>query len=451
MEWIEVTEPNQTATPPHADSVSPLADFADSYASFNRIINTLQRKYIELKEDFSAQHDQLAEANRQLMEVSGRNLVVTEFLNSILNSIAAGVIAVDQRGLITHFNPAASQMLGIPGREPLGRHYREVIPPGEPIDANALRSSECGQAVESIEKTLTLGDGSHLVVSVSTAILRNDEGESLGAVEVFHDLTKIKKLEREIARLNTLAALGEMAAAVAHQVRNPLSGILGYGSLLKRDLDPDDPRQKLVARITDGVEALNKTVTTLLDYTRNEEITRERVVFEEYLDATIRQFRRDHEKIAHRMDFEVRQAGPPTEEALWLQLDPVLIRQVLFNLFTNASEACRGIGVVTVTFQKLPRQRAAQLYGERVMLSLEETVFEIIVDDSGPGIPVESIDSVFAPFYTTREGGTGLGLAVAWKVVKGHGGEIVAEKNPQGGARFRILLPTRLGSPELTI
>ena len=445
-----MTEPNRSTISPQTDSSSPLADFADSYASFNRIINTLQRKYIDLKEDFSAQHEQLAEANRQLVEVSGRNLVVTEFLDSILNSITAGVIAVDPSGVITHFNPGASQMLGIPVREPLGRHYRDVIPPGNPNDANALRANESGQAVESVEKTLTLADGTHLTVSVSTAILRNDEGESLGAVEVFHDLTKIKKLEREIARLNTLAALGEMAAAVAHQVRNPLSGILGYGSLLKRDLDPDDPRQKLVARITDGVEALNKTVTTLLDYTRNEEITRERIMFEEYIGNTVRQFRRDHEKLAHRMDFKVAQAGPPVEGPHWLQLDPVLMRQVLFNMFTNASEACRGTGAVQVSYQKLPRQKAANLYGERVMLALDETVFELIIDDTGPGISPEAVESLFAPFFTTREGGTGLGLAVAWKVVKGHGGEIVAENSPEGGARFRILLPTRLGSVEAT-
>jgi len=445
-----VTESNRTTVTPQTDSASPLADFADSYASFNRIINTLQRKYIELKEDFSSQHEQLAEANRQLVEVSGRNLVATEFLDSILNSMNAGVIAVDPCGVITHFNPAASQMLGIPLREPLGRHYRDVIPPGNPLDANALRSGESGRAVESVERTLILTDGTPLTVSVSTAILRNDDGEGLGAVEVFHDLTKVKKLEREIARLNTLAALGEMAAAVAHQVRNPLSGILGYGSLLKRDLDADDPRQKLVARITDGVEALNKTVTTLLDYTRNEEITRERIMFEDYIGNTVRQFRRDHEKLSQRMDFKISQAGPPVEGPHWLQIDPVLMRQVLFNMFTNASEACRGTGTVRVSYQKLPRQKAANLYGERVMLSLDETVFELIIDDSGPGISPEAMDSLFAPFFTTREGGTGLGLAVAWKVVKGHGGEIIAENNPEGGARLRILLPTRLGSVEAT-
>jgi PAS domain S-box-containing protein len=425
-------------------SDSSVSEFADSYASFNRIINTLQRKYIELKEDFSSQHEQLAEANRQLVDLSARNLVATGFLNGVLESIAAGVIAVDSRGIITHFNPAAANMLGIPAREPVGKHYREVIPPGDPVEVNAFRAAETGHAVESIEKCIDLADGTRLMVSVSTAIIKDEAGESCGAVEVFHDLTKIKRMEREIARLNTLAALGEMAAAVAHQVRNPLSGILGYGSLLKRDLEPDDPRQKLVARITDGVEALNKTVTTLLDYTRNDEINRERVRLDEFLSSTVRQFKRDHDILAHDMNFEVSRSGPPSEESDQYQLDPVLMRQVLLNLFTNASEACRGAGTVAIEYQKLPRQKAAQLYSEKVMLALDETVFEISVQDSGPGIPEESLDSIFAPFFTTREGGTGLGLAVAWKVIKAHGGEILVDNPPSGGARFKILLPVRM-------
>jgi signal transduction histidine kinase len=120
------------------------------------------------------------------------------------------------------------------------------------------------------------------------------------------------------------------------------------------------------------------------------------------------------------------------------------MRQVLLNLFTNALEACRGAGTVAIEYQKLPRQKAAQLYSEKVMLALDETVFEISVQDSGPGIPEESLDSIFAPFFTTREGGTGLGLAVAWKVIKAHGGEILVDNPPSGGARFKILLPVRM-------
>jgi PAS domain S-box-containing protein len=430
------------------EATEDLARFADSYASFNRIINSLQRKYLELKEEFSSQNDQLAETNKELMEMTARNLAASEFLNGILTSLSAGVIAVDREGYITHFNPAASLMLGIPVREPLGKRYREVIPPGQPVEANALRSVETGKAVEAVEKQIELADGSLMVVSTSTAILKDSRGEATGAVEVFHDLTRIKKMEQEIARLNTLAALGEMAAAVAHQVRNPLSGILGYGSLLKRDLDLDDPRQKLVSKITDGVETLNQTVTTLLNYTRHEEVSRERMLFNEFLDNTLLHFRRENADLAERMEFRVMGGGPPECEPAELFVDPVLFRQVLFNLFVNSAEACSTGGTITISYGKLPRQKAARQFAGKLLLGLDETVFELLIADNGPGLSEEVRESVFAPFFTTKEGGVGLGLAVAWKIMKAHGGEIVIDDTFTGGARFRLLLATRIKQVE---
>ncbi len=431
-------------TSPAAESSEDISRFADSYASFNRIINTLQRNYIELKEEFSAQNDTLAETNRQMQELTARNLAATEFLNSILKSLSAGVISVDQSGLITHFNPAASLMLGIPLGAPQGKHYRDVIPPGDLLDANALRAAETGKAVDSVEKAVHLADGSRIVVSVSTAILRDENNKANGAVEVFHDLTRIRKMEQEIARLNTLAALGEMAATVAHQVRNPLSGILGYGSLLKRDMEPDDPRQKLISKITDGVETLNNTVTTLLNYTRHDELNRERVNFDEFLGSAVTQFRRDNADHARNTEIKIEPGLPPREEALELLLDPVLFRQVLYNLFTNSCEACDGPVEISMAYRIMPRQKAAELYGETLLLDSDETVFEMTVSDNGPGMTADAASQAFAPFFTTKAGGNGLGLAVGSKILRAHGGEIRLVKDVREGTQFLILLPTRI-------
>jgi PAS domain S-box-containing protein len=443
-----MTEKRATVVNTNTEPAVDLAQFADSYASFNRIVNSLQRKYIELKEEFETQQDKLVEANRRLVEMTSRNLAATEFLDGILNAVAAGVVAVDQNGRITHFNPTASVMLGIPAREPLGQLYRDVVPPGSPVEANALRAAETGRAVESVEKTMDLTDGTRLIVSVSTAILTDNSGRAVGAVEVFHDLTKTKKMEMEITRLNTLAALGEMAAAVSHQVRNPLSGILGYGSLLKRDMEPNDPRQKLVNRITDGVETLNKTVTTLLDYTRNEEVKRESVQFNEYLADAVRLFRRDHDTLADGLEFVIEPAANEAGQDYAVVIDPVLFRQVLFNLFCNAGEACSAGGQLTISYRKLPRQKAATQYADRLLLGLDETVFEVIISDNGPGVPESALDSLFAPFFTTRDNGNGLGLAMAWKILKAHGGDIALDRAYEDGARFVLLIPVRINSVE---
>lgn len=422
---------------------SEVSRFADSYASFTRIINSLQRQYIELKDEFSEQNAQLAETNYKLVDMTRRNLAATEFLNSILTSVSVGIIAVDQDGRITQFNPAASMMLGLPEREVLGRHYRDVLPPGVPVDANALRAAESGRAVESVEKRLDLTDGTSLMVSVSTAILRDDEGRSQGAVEVFHDLTRLKRMEQEITRLTTLAALGEMAATIAHEVRNPLAGIGGFASLLKRDIPADDPRNKLCDKIISGVETLNRIVTTLLNYTRFDEINREEVGYGDFLRKAVEQFCHDN---AERLGDVIIRLHPDelsrTETSP--RIDPMLVRQLIFNLLVNALEACGTSGEVEISYRKLSRQAATERYGERLMLAHDETVIETIVVDTGAGLDQQHIEKIFSPFFTTKQNGTGLGLAVSWKIAKAHGGDIMAENSPTGGARFTFLLPAKI-------
>ena len=426
-----------------ADDVSR---FTESYASFTRIVNSLQRQYLELKDEFAAQNIELAETNKKLVEASERSLAATDFLNRILKSVTAGVIAVDMTGRITHFNPAASMLLGFPAPDVLGKHYRDCIPHGDPVDANALRTAETGHEMTGAEKTIGLIDGTRLFLSVSTVILRDDDGAPTGAIEVLHDLTKVKRMEQELARLNTLAALGEMAATIAHEVRNPLTGISGFAALLGRDLGKDDPRQKLVTKISRGVESLNQTVTSLLNYTRFDEINAEQTDYGDFLLRTIEQFKYDQPDLARGSTFNLRSPYGGAVDHLMVSLDPMLLRQLYYNLFTNAIEACNGKATISLTFCKLPRQRATGDYGSRLMLSMDETVVETIVTDRGPGLPEDVVENVFAPFYTTKVEGNGLGLAMAWKIIKAHGGDILAGNNTDGGAKFSILLPTRIVS-----
>ncbi len=424
------------------ESTSEVGRFADSYASFNRIINSLQRKYIELKDEFSAQNEELVRANRKLVSLTAQNIQATEFLNGVLESITAGVIAVDSNGRITHFNPAASLILGISRQEPLGKHYRDVILPGEPSDANALRSVETGRSFDAVEKKVELDDGSWLHLSVSTAIIKDHEGISIGAVEVFHDLTKMKKMEKELTRLNTLAALGEMAATIAHQVRNPLAAIGGFASLLDRDLEEGDRKKELVGKMIKGVKSLNDTVETLLSYTRTEEISRSDVDYRAFVKSTIEQFKTDNASRLARFEIQFGNDVTGAESCGKISVDRMLFRQIFFNILTNAVDACKEEGTVTVETRTLPRAAALAKYGERMMLGVDETVMETVITDNGPGVDAEHINHIFSPFYTTRREGTGLGLAVAWKIMKAHGGEIKVENVSEGtGAAFYLLLP----------
>ncbi len=423
--------------------VDEISRFADSYESFNRVLGTLQRKYTELEQEFTSQNRELAEANRKLVELTARNIAATEFLNSLLNSITAGVIAIDTTGQITHFNMAAARIFDMQPEQLLGTYYRDRIPFGEPEHANVLYTFEKAVPLDSQERVISRADGVSLSLSVSTEILRDENGNPIGAVEVIHDVTKMKKMEQELTRLNTLAALGEMAATIAHEVRNPLSGIAGFATLLEHDLDPSDKRLKLVRKIIRGTEILNETITTLLNYTRFEETNKKETNWNEFISSTIAQFYRDNHEREKDIDIQYVNAD---KDSFSLMIDPVLCRQVFFNLFDNALAVCSGACHIEIRSRILPRKEALTHYSKQLLLNADETVVETTISDNGPGIPPEHLERIFAPFFTSRANGNGLGLAVVWKIIKAHGGEIIAENNPEGGAVFRVLLPVRMNA-----
>lgn len=424
-----------------ADDVSK---FADSYASFTRVINALQRKYIELEEDFSSQNKELASANSRLVELAEKNLTATEFLNGILSSTSAGVIAVDKEGIVTHFNEAASRILNLSSKKAYNSHYNSLIPVGIPENANALSSLKKNKTVDSIERKLEMADGTTRSVSVSTAILRNNDGKALGAVEVFQDLTHIKKMEQELARLNTLAMLGEMAATVAHEVRNPLAGIAGFAALLQKDLEKTDPRCRLVENIIRGVDTLNETVTTLLNYSRSEELNKTNIDLDKFITSIINQFKNECSEMVAKTGITYNAISKHHDKSVNISVDPVLFRQVLFNLFANAINSFKGNGKLIISSKIIAREDIKKYLADRVLFGSDETVLEISVADNGPGIPEENIEKIFTPFFTTRSNGNGLGLAVAWKILKAHGGDIIAENNMERGATFRMFIPVKL-------
>jgi PAS domain S-box-containing protein len=420
-----------------------LSKFTDSYASFNRIINSLQRKYIDLQGEFSNQNDELASSNKRLVELTKNNIAVTEFLNNLLSSITAGVIAVNNKGIITHFNPAASTIFGFPVKEPIGKKYGEIIPSGSPDNVSAITTLQSENEVDSIEKKIELIDGGTVYLSVSTALIRDTENNVVGAAEVFQDLTKIKKMEAELARLNTLAALGEMAATIAHEVRNPLAAIAGFASLLERDMKIEDPKRKLIEKIKKGTDNLNHTVETLLNYTRFDEINRVDVDYFDFVQSTIEQYKNDNPDRLDNISFNL---AVPEIQNLCIKIDKMLFRQIFFNIFTNAIEAFSDRGNIDIVINKLPRLTALTKYSGKLMLGMHETILETNITDNGPGISEDKVDKIFAPFFTTKSSGNGLGLAVAWKIIKAHGGEIVVDKNITQGAAFHLLMPTRINS-----
>ncbi len=223
-----------------------------------------------------------------------------------------------------------------------------------------------------------------------------------------------------LARRNRLAELGEMAAGVAHEIRNPLGGIRLYAGLLERDLGAQPERLALVRKLLSGVDQLDRIVREMLAFTKEIVLERRPVSLEDLLEETL-SFALPAGGIS---PIRVRREYEP---GLTAQVDLHHLRRAVLNLLLNAVEAMPEGGVLTVGASRAPAGA------------------EIRVEDSGGGIPAEVLPRIFDPFFTTKAQGTGLGLAVVQRVAEAHGGSVEASNRPGGGARFRLLLP---GSPE---
>lgn len=406
-----------------------LHEFKESFETFNRIINNLQRQYLSLEKEYGNQGRELELINTQLRETIAENRSVTMFLNSILTSLTSGVIVVDKTGNISHFNPAAERITGISTATALGKKYDEVIQTKHGGRFSALDTVMTGMEFDSEEKVLLVADEKEIPVSVSTSLLDDGNDETYGAVEVIHDITKIKKLEAEMTRIQTLAALGEMAATVAHEVRNPLGGIGGFASLLKRELEGDEEKLRLVNKIITGVETLNQTVVALLDYTRRDELSLREISLHRLIEDSVEYDKASNNTISN-VEFNVELDN----RNLTLYCDPHMMRQVFLNLLRNSREAMPEGGKITIKGGL-----------KKVESDTEQSTAPIWIEvaDEGEGIPDDVRQKIFRPFFSTKTGanGSGLGLASVWKTIQAHGGDINVTSEQGQGATFRIELP----------
>jgi PAS domain S-box-containing protein len=396
-----------------------LSTFTDSYAHFNKITQKLQLAYQELEKKFEDLNLKLEETNNQLMQSLVEKDKISNYLNNILESISSGVLVINSIGKITLFNRAAGEITGYQTDEVLGKDYLEIMGKNIKNEATPLNTLETGISHLNGEKEILDKKGNKIPLGFSTSILTDGENNQLGAVEVFFDLSHIKKLEQEIARVKTLAALGEMAATVAHEVRNPLGGIAGFATILEKDLSEDDPRRKWVKKIIEGVENLNRIVINLLNYTKVVKFSPNKVDFLRFLDDTLNFFLMGVS--AQTKNIEVVKNYP--HEKFECLIDVEQFRQVVLNLLRNSVQAMPEGGKIEVLTQPIK----------------DKIIFKI--SDSGVGMDEQTQKKLFNPFFTTKEGGTGLGLSIVKKIVDAHKGEIVIESEKSKGTTVTVSLP----------
>lgn len=334
----------------------------------------------------------------------------------IISSLTAGVLVVGLNGEIRILNPAGRRILEVSDPAPL------AAPEGSPGAAPLFDViGEClrgGAAIVRREVRLPeIGRGLYLGVTVSP--LFDGEGGLHGAICLFGDLTAVKDLEEQLRLKNSLATLGELTAGIAHEFRNGLATIAGYGKLLDPAAVPEAYRP-YIEGIRAEAHSLGQVVTNFLSFARPAEFTLSQVDLRAICERAVEEVRLD----ARSLGGSVEVMG----EFGAVLGDEVLLRQAFNNLLRNAVEACAGATVVpTVVVQSA--------------IDRGQGLSRIAVNDNGPGIPLPSRERVFRPFFTSKRNGTGLGLALVQKIIVFHNGRVTVGSSPQGGASLQVTLP----------
>ena len=391
----DVDDGPQTPDAMKAAREKDMKALTDAFTLFTETTQTMEESYRLLETRLESVDQELQEKNRELA-------LTTDYLNSILDSMSDGVIAINTQGEVTTFNHAAAEVLGFDPGEVVGKPYRQVF------------GAECAEFAGRRVMDLPTSAGPRIPVSVQNSPLADRSGTRTGTVVVFQDLREIEALREQVRRKDRLAALGEMAATVAHEIRNPLGGIRGFAALLERDIDPSDDRARLVQKILAGTRELDSVVTDLLEYTRPVELDIRPVSCAELVTSALSYLEINGQEI---------EIMNTVSEDLTVAVDAVKTRQVLLNILLNAVQSIDASGTVTIS------------------ADTTETDVTISIADTGCGIPEEDLVRVFSPFYTTKEKGTGLGLAIALKTVESQGGSLEASSVRGKGSTFCIRLP----------
>ena len=364
--------------------------------------------------------EQEQELQRLRQQATDRAAVSQNLSDVVLSNLASGVLVFNSAGTVRQANEAARQILGFATL--FGMHARDLFrgvaalrrETGEPSAETlpeAVSTARNGTAYRRLQADYATPQGEKRVLGITLSPVRGSAGEAFGAACLISDLTEVTTLERQVRTREQLASLGEMSAGIAHEFKNSLATISGYAQMLRADNEAEVVRQ-FAGKIVDETTNLTRIVTDFLAFARPQELASQAVE----LRRTIEECARDA-----RVDLDL--AGLP--DGVCISGDPTALRQAFSNLLRNSAEAARdGVPI-------------------RVSVSAEEDArgVRLVLRDNGRGIPPEALPRIFLPFFTTKNEGTGLGLALVHRIVTQHGGAIAVSSDPQG-ATFTLSFPT---------
>lgn len=395
--------------------VSPLKQSIPPSESAHQLALAFQKFSEEtrrLESSYSSLKNQYATINQKLQEKIQELHATSQYLNSILLHMQQGLLFIDAHGTICTYNPVAASLLLIPEINVTGSLFWEHFP--DELFGFSLKKALTEQVFPELT-SLKLHERS---IEVSTTFIHEGPEQQRGVILILRDVTELCRLQGIALRNDRLQELGEMAASVAHEIRNPLGGIRGFVSLLQRDLQEQPEQSRMCQQIANGAETINRLITNVLNYARPLKLhcrptQPERLASQVYHgilhDPSLGKTHPIHLHLQEKM-----------EE---IYVDEPLLQNALLNLIINSLQA--------------------SVEGSPITLSVKQTAQEtsFSVEDQGEGISEGDLEKIFSPFFTTKHYGNGFGLSEAHKTVLAHGGSMEAHSSPGVLTRITITLP----------
>ena len=383
----------------HKEEREKTPDTAFIINAFHDVTKQLKEKEKELQRLKS-----LAEQRAENFESYNEN---------ILQCVTSGVMTFDRDCFLTTINRAAEEILVMQREQAAGKNCRELFDGGA-VSSALYETMERKVPSARMEAMLDRPSGK-IWLGFNTAILTDRRGEALGVILSFSDLTEVKRLQEQMELRERLIALGEMSAGVAHELRNPMAVISGYLKLLAKKIDAAG--QAIIRDIANEINGMNRIIGDLLTFARPASLNRVKVNIREMIEGCVA-------NVLQATGSESRIATVTRVADSTVSVDEVLMRQAFTNLFQNAVEAMPETGTLTIE-TRLDRD------------------LKIMIHDTGTGIPAEQLKKIFLPFFTTKDRGVGLGLALVHKIILSHGGRIDVVSGEGTGTTFTVTLSLR--------
>jgi PAS domain S-box-containing protein len=385
----------------------------EAFDTFRNASSQLEKAYSELKTQAKKLDLELKETNAQLALALSEQEHTSLHLKSILNTLNTGIMVIDLDGKVIELNPASQKILGILHKT---EHFEDMVLDQGILDfiRRCLKNTHARMPHEEI--TIER-EGVEFTLELSFSLVRSEKGRILSVLILISDVTLFNRLKNQSNRNARLAAMGEVAAELAHEIRNPLGSIKLFASLLLQDIEDGDAKPELAEQIIKSVQTIDTTVSNMLTYSADVETVGIPVCVGDLLEECLPLFAMERQQ--KEIHFKLDVPGRP----LWVKGDAHLLKQMILNLCLNAVKAMDSGG----TFQ--------------ITVSSRGDYVDLVIKDDGCGIPQKHLHKIFDPFYSTFQGGTGLGLSVVNQIVEKHHGAIDVQSETGKGTTVFVSLP----------